>query len=82
MAEHRAVWKSDNQGIEEVTFMQMGKRGGDAGNQRCATGWSRTHVWWVNIRRVIPGVKHSSSIPDHPDQGSSGRKISPHNFWL
>ena len=27
-SENHAVWKSDNQGIKEVTFTQMGKRGG------------------------------------------------------
>ena len=23
-----------------------------------------------------------SPTPDHPAQGSSARKVSPHNFWL
>ena len=27
--ENQAVWKSDNQGIKEVTFIRMGRRGGD-----------------------------------------------------
>ena len=30
LSENQAVWKSDNHGTEEVTFIQMDKRGGDA----------------------------------------------------
>ena len=29
-SENQAVWKFRNQGIKEVTFIQMGRRGGDA----------------------------------------------------
>ena len=29
LPENRTVWKSDNQGVKEETFIQTGKRGGD-----------------------------------------------------
>ena len=32
--------------------------------------------------RDILGARDPSSTPDHPVQGSSARKISPHNFGL
>ena len=65
------MWKSDNQGIKEVTFIQRGRRGGDVETQN---GRSNTHVWWIKIRMDIAGWI--------PAQGSSSKKINPHNFWL
>ena len=29
MPESQTVWKSDNQGVKEETFIQTGRRGGD-----------------------------------------------------
>ena len=29
LTENRTLWKSDNQGVKEETFIQMGRRGGD-----------------------------------------------------
>ena len=82
-SENGAVWKSD-QGIE-VTFIQMGKGVGDV--ERCRETewvvlWSQAHVQWINIGRDTSGMRDPSPIPDHPAQGSSVRKMSPHNFWL
>ena len=45
-------------------------------------GWSLTHVWWIKIREGYLRSKEPSPITDCPAQGSSARKISPHNFWL
>ena len=45
-------------------------------------GWSHIYVWWIKIGRDILGARDPSPRPDHPAQGSSDRKISPHNFWL
>ena len=39
-------------------------------------------MWWIKIGIDVSGVKDLSSTPDHPAQGSSARKITPHNFWL
>ena len=39
------------------------------------------HVVDIKQRDVL-GAREPSSTPDHPAQGSSARKISPHNFWL
>ena len=53
-SENRAVRKSNNQGIKEATFIQMGRRGRDVqtcrevqrctGTQRCGTGGPK-YVW-------------------------------------
>ena len=32
--------------------------------------------------RGISGVRSPSPTPEPPDEGSSARKISPHNPWL
>ena len=45
-------------------------------------GWSHIHVWWIKIGRGTSGTKDLSPGPDHIAQGSSTRKISPHNFCL
>ena len=39
-------------------------------------------VWWIKIRRNISGARSPSPNLVPPTQGSSVRKISPHNFWL
>ena len=39
-SENQAVWKSDNQGFKEATFIQMGRRDGD-------TEWHGEVVEWV-----------------------------------
>ena len=44
--------------------------------------WSHTHIWWIKIGRYTLGPRDPSLITDHPAQGSSTRKISPHNFLL
>ena len=47
--------------------------------------WNRqyhTHAYWIKIRRYTLGAKDPTPTPDHPAQGSSTRKVSPHNFWL
>ena len=50
-SENRAVRKSNNQGIKEATFIQIGRRGRDpekhGGMQRGAemwNGWPHTHI--------------------------------------
>ena len=44
-------------------------------------GWSHTHMWWIKIGRDSLGVRDSSPTSDHTAQGSSARKLHPHNFW-
>ena len=41
-SENRAVWKSNNQGIKEITFIQIGKRDGDV--ETCNEE-THIHVW-------------------------------------
>ena len=42
-SENWAVWKSDNQGIKEITFIQQGRRGGDT-RRHTGTEWAVTHL--------------------------------------
>ena len=83
-----AVWKSDNQGFKEATFIQMGRR---AETQRGTEKWSGTerqwkgqpHIHlWIITRKDTLGTRNASRRPDCPVQGSRAGKINPRNFWL
>ena len=67
--ENQAVWKSDNQGLKEATYIQIGRRGGDA--ERWWNGWSHIHVWWVKIGKDTSEASDPSPRPDYSAQGSS-----------
>ena len=43
-SESRIVWQSDNQGIKEIAFTQMGRRGGDAQTPRCGDSESVSYT--------------------------------------
>ena len=45
-------------------------------------GWSHIHVWWIKLWEGYLRSKESQSHTRATTQGSSARKISPHNFWL
>ena len=91
---NRAVWKSDNQGFKEATFILMDRRGRDverggevqshgSGKEKSWKGWSYIHMWWIKFGKDTSRVRDPSPRPDHPAaQGSSTRKMNPHNFWL
>ena len=64
-----------SQGREDEVWPQRG--GSDWQN-----GWSHIHVWWIKIGKDTWGMRDPSQRPDHTAQGSSIRKIKPHNFWL
>ena len=49
---------------------------------RRGMGWSHIHMWWIKIWEGYLGNKESQPHTRTPSQGSSARKISPHNFWL
>ena len=44
LLENRAVWKFNNEGFKEVTFIHMGRRGSDVEAQRQLNGWSHIQV--------------------------------------
>ena len=62
LSENQAVWKSDNQGFKEATFIQTGRRA-ESQNwaEKCrdavwhgkavAVEWEVPHMWWIKIRR-------------------------------
>ena len=52
-SENRAVWKSDKQGIKEVTFIQMGRNDRD---EEMWNGRSHKHVRWIKVERGTSGV--------------------------
>ena len=50
MAENQTVWKSDNQGVKEETFIQTGRRGRDHPQQGSGLHMLR----WGVVERVAP----------------------------
>ena len=66
----------------------MGRRGGDVESHEEAH--RHEDMEWVVLYPCVVdkngegylGARDPSSIPDHPSQGSSTRKVSPYNFWL
>ena len=65
------MWKSDNQGIKEVTFTQTGRRGRDmemggdvhggmeAGDMELVVMYP---LWWIKIGRDTSGARDPSLI--------------------
>ena len=68
--------KSDNYGIKETTSIQTGRRGADK-------EWAGPTSVWI---KIWEGYLRSEESQPHtrpaPAQGSSARKVNPHNFWL
>ena len=56
LAENRTVWKSDNQGDKEETFIQTSRRGGED---------SRQGGGWPERQQLV------DQVTDHTTQGSS-----------
>ena len=54
---------------EEAWRCRVAWRGAEMWNKQ-----SHIHVWWIKIRR------NPSPRAEHPAQGSSNKKLSPHNF--
>ena len=82
------MWKSDNQGFREATFIQTGRRGGVT-EMQCGTerhwqwnGQSHILMWWMKIWRDTLGMRDPSPRPDYKAQDYSTGNINPHNFWL
>ena len=65
--ENQTVWKSNNQGIKEVTFIQKSKKGRDA---ETWNGQSHAYMWWIKIGKDNSAVRDPSPTPDHTAQGS------------
>ena len=73
---NRVEWKPDTSELKKSHPSRL------AGGCRCRRGWSHIHVWWVKIREGYLGREESQTHTRPPVQGSSARKISPHNFWM
>ena len=70
LTENRIVWKWDNQGVKEETFIQTSRRGGD--RQPGGKDWRQGSGWWL-AEWMVP---HSSA--DKPG-GTTGEPDRPHN---
>ena len=66
LTENQTIWKSDNQGVKEETFIQTSRRGGDGqpGGEDTRQGSS----WWTRWQTMQPRVP------------ARGNKAS--NLWL
>ena len=58
MTENQTVWKSNNQGVKEDTFIQTGRRGGDTqlgreDSQQNGSWWTPQGSGWQNLRSHI-----------------------------
>ena len=70
-------WKSNNYGIKETTSIHTGKK--DTDMERAGL----THMCGgQKLRMDTSRARSPSPTADLPAQGSSARKISPHNFWV
>ena len=63
-------------GGEDVVWWWQGDSSG------WSNGWSHIHMWWIKIGKVISGATGPSPTSGPPDQDSSAKKLSPHQFWL
>ena len=45
-------------------------------------GWFHILVWWIKSQKRCLKSEESQPTPPPSAQGSSTRKIIPHNFWL
>ena len=83
LAENQTVWKTDNQGIKEETFILTTRRGGDRQLGREDSWWggswrtrcSHIHMW-INWEEQL------GSETNHTTQGYSAGEIKPQNLWL
>ena len=65
--------------------METGELGAGGGKMRGGGGkWAQPvpHSHMVDKNWDTLGRSHPSPRPDSTAQGSSARKIDPHNFWL
>ena len=61
-------------GGEDVVWWWQGDSSG------WSNGWSHIHMWWIKIGKDNWGMSDPSPRPDCVAQGSSARKLKPHNF--
>ena len=80
--ENRTVWKSDNQGVKEETFIQTSRRGGDgqlgwrglAARQHWWTGWGSGSQSRVPRLRVDKLGARQTAQPRVPARGNKASK--------
>ena len=74
MTENRTVWKSDNQGGKEDTFIQTGGRGGDRqlGGE---DSWQGVGWWTQRGGRLWKGASQAAASSP---QGGGWQTLQPH----
>ena len=72
LTENQTVWKSNNQGVKEETFIQTGRRGGDGqrGREDLWPGGS-WQSWWSHICIRINWEEKLASEIGQATQGSN-----------
>ena len=85
MGENLTVWKSDNQGVKEETFIQTSRRGGDrqpSGEDPWQGGSWQTgqrSSWWSGWSHICMRINREEQLGSKTDcatQGSSKGKES------
>ena len=92
LPENLAVWKSNNQGFKEETFIQTGRRDGDGQlRQRGHRARQRLADWAGKAVVGGPGMSHIHVPINKEEQlrietlcnpGFQHREIKPQNLWL
>ena len=69
MTENQTVWKSNNQGVKEETFIQTGRRGGDGQPGREDSTRQRIEDWAVPHSCVdkLGGTTGEQDRPCNPE---------------
>ena len=79
LPENQTVWKSDNQGVKEETFIQAGRRGGDGqpGGEDSQQGSGlgvQSAGWWTGGFHISVQISQEEKMgceTDHTTQGSN-----------
>ena len=77
LPENQTVWKSDNQGVKEETFIQTGTRGRDR-----QLGQREHAVKWWLVDQVVPHSCVDKNWEELLGSKIDCQKIKPQNLWL
>ena len=73
LAENQTVWKSDNQGVKEETFIQTGRRGGDG--QRGGEELWQGGGWWNRQSQIFMQINQKAQLGSETDSTIQGPNV-------
>ena len=81
--ENQTVWKSDNQGVKEETFIQTGRRGGDRqpGAERTCDKAVAGEPGWVGVgwqsgqSHICVWINQEERLASETDHGTKGFSV-------